>query len=162
MSLLTFDNFVRYNQVNLNNLKMRLLFSFLMLCFINISCSEKECCDTIPKSLNCDQNIIANQNLYNIGLIDPSTIINDVTLNENCLEVSFSYSGGCQDHQIDLVWQGEGSSVFNPWITLRVKHDNMDLCEAYITETRSFDLNSIKEAPFNIKIEGWDELIKYE
>jgi hypothetical protein len=143
-------------------MKFHVFYFVFAVMLLNLGCSEKECCDSIPKSLDCDQNIISNEGWYNIGLLDPSTIINDVNIDENCLDISFSYSGGCTEHQIYLVWNGLPPSQLNPQISIRVKHDNMDLCEAYITESISYDLNSIMESSFTFKIEGWDEIFNYE
>lgn len=62
----------------------------------------------------------------------------------NCLYFKVSYSGGCQEHTIDLArmhpWTASSSNV----PTFEIRHNsNGDLCEAFFTKEFRFDLTPI-------------------
>jgi len=63
-----------------------------------------------------------------------------------CLYIKVSYSGGCQEHTIDLArmhpWTASSSTV----PTFEIRHNSRgDLCEAYFTKEFRFDLTELKE-----------------
>lgn len=70
--------------------------------------------------------------------------IHEAFVDENCLYFKVSYSGGCQDHTIDLArmhpWTASSSNV----PTFEIRHNsNGDICEAYFTKEFRFDLTPI-------------------
>jgi hypothetical protein len=58
-----------------------------------------------------------------------------------------SYTGGCQDHNIDLARMNPwNDSDPNPVPVFEIRHNgNNDMCEAFITRQLSFDLSPLKE-----------------
>lgn len=65
--------------------------------------------------------------------------------------VEVAYSGGCARHDFALVWDGQfGGAGAVPVAELSLWHDpNRDMCQAWIMETRRFDLAPIRSAwPF--------------
>ena len=74
--------------------------------------------------------------------------LNKASITEDQLDLQVSYGGGCEDHIFSVYWDGnfdEAEGVTS--ISLIINHiDNNDGCEAYITETVSFDLTKVKEA----------------
>ncbi len=62
----------------------------------------------------------------------------------NCLQIKLSYTGGCEDHTIDL-------ALMHPWIegstnipTFEIRHNaNGDLCEALFTRELRYDLTPL-------------------
>ncbi len=73
--------------------------------------------------------------------------INEVSLDGNCLLVNLSFSGGCADHVIDLarIHPSCGTPPIPP-PTFEIRHDSKgDLCEAWLTETYSFDLSALAD-----------------
>ena len=76
---------------------------------------------------------------------DPITL-NSASVTEDRLDISVSYSGGCQTHRIGICWSGTFDTGMTPALTTGVvTHDaNNDFCEAYITESLSFDLFPIR------------------
>ena len=116
--------------------------------------------------------IILNEDYYESSPNDSNTISN-VELIDNILNITTSYSGGCEDHEFELV----GINIFmesDPVQTdIRLSHNaNNDTCEAYITEELTFNLSPLKEAwqethqqesgTIIINLEGVDEPISYE
>lgn len=72
---------------------------------------------------------------------------------ENNLIFEVAYGGGCETHDFDLYWSGE---ITTNQLTLQLVHDaHDDLCEAYITETRSFELSPI----FSLYNDAFTEII---
>lgn len=74
--------------------------------------------------------------------------INHAKVSGDCLVINYSYSGGCSSHEFEL-----RPLVFfcaTPPIqstTLQFVHEsNGDLCLAYLTEERSYDLTTIRES----------------
>jgi hypothetical protein len=64
---------------------------------------------------------------------------------DDCLEVTVAYSGGCEDHDFAACWDESiaESDPVQAWLWL--DHDaHDDLCEAWITETRSFELEPLR------------------
>lgn len=72
--------------------------------------------------------------------------VNSAVIENNELVMSVSYSGGCATHLIDLYAYTGILKSNPPQMNLVLSHNsNKDMCEAYITKTFRFDLNSIKE-----------------
>ena len=146
------------------NLILTLLFASMVL----LSCKD-ETADTIGEiKTNHKLNLISNSALYeSLSQADSSTNnsygntfnIDSFYVEDNWLYVIVGYSGGCEAHTFDIVWDGSsatdstnyadsanyaGSSsvIFN----IAIKHDaNNDACEAYITDTLKVDLNILLE-----------------
>jgi hypothetical protein len=70
--------------------------------------------------------------------------LHEAYIDGNCLYFKVSYSGGCQEHTIDLArmhpWTASSSTV----PTFEIRHNsNGDLCEAFFTKEFRFDLTDI-------------------
>jgi len=78
---------------------------------------------------------------------DPFTI-NSTTIVDDCLEIHLSYSGGCEIHQFTAfqlpVWCG--TPPIPPPMLVLCHEDRDDPCDAYINETISIDLTSLRKA----------------
>ncbi len=75
---------------------------------------------------------------------DP-VFLHEALVDEDCLYFKVSYSGGCQEHTIDLArmhpWTASSSNI----ATFEIRHNaNDDLCEAYFTKEFRFDLTPLK------------------
>ena len=58
-----------------------------------------------------------------------------------------SYSGGCASHYFRLCYDSAFLESFPVQANLRLEHDSQgDMCEAYPTETRQFDLRPLADA----------------
>jgi hypothetical protein len=63
------------------------------------------------------------------------------------LDVELSFGGGCERHEIDLALRGPWLESFPVRADMEIAHeDNDDPCDAFLTETRSFDLRPIRAA----------------
>jgi len=72
--------------------------------------------------------------------------INFARIENDCIEINVSYSGGCEDHNFYL-------AKIDPWCgtppipptTLELRHNaNNDMCEAYLTNSVFFDLTPLR------------------
>lgn len=67
-----------------------------------------------------------------------------VTVEDNSVEFTVSYSGGCRKHTFEVIWSEAIKGGESPGIDLIIKHNaHGDPCEAYLTETLSFPLSEL-------------------
>ncbi len=105
--------------------------------------------------------LVLNESMYINGPFDTTTSITSASISSDCLSVSFSYTGGCCDeHDLNLIWDGSVAESFPVQVWVRVLHDNQDPCDAIETKTLEYDVSSFGEKPARIHLEGWaDELL---
>jgi NigD-like C-terminal beta sandwich domain len=85
---------------------------------------------------------------FNLPL-DPLNV-SAVSLSGHCLTVTYSYSGGCENHRFNLVWDGVILESFPPQVNLYMQHDsNGDLCKAAIQTTLTRSLASIEDPSYS-------------
>lgn len=61
------------------------------------------------------------------------------------LVLQLSYSGGCEEHNFEVLSKGNYTSTYPPEITVHVKHfDNGDMCRGIIDEKRYFDARTLQ------------------
>ena len=71
--------------------------------------------------------------------------LNSATITDDTLNISVSYSGGCEDHQFTLVVSDRFLESFPVQLHASIAHNaNGDTCEAYPTDNYRFDLTPIK------------------
>ena len=71
--------------------------------------------------------------------------LNSATITDDTLNISVSYSGGCEEHQFTLVASDIFLESFPVQLSASIVHNaNGDTCEAYPTENYRFDLTPIK------------------
>lgn len=71
--------------------------------------------------------------------------LNAATITDDMLDISVSYSGGCEAHAFTLVVSEAFLESFPVQLPVSIAHDaNNDTCEAYPTENYRFDLTPIK------------------
>lgn len=73
--------------------------------------------------------------------------LTDVRVDGDTLHADVGYSGGCQPHYFRLCYDPAFRESYPVQVSLRLEHDaQMDPCEAYASETRSFDLSPLAAA----------------
>lgn len=73
--------------------------------------------------------------------------IKSASLSGDILELSLSYTGGCERHSFWLEWDGIFLTSSPVQVPIVLGHDARgDRCEALPSETRRFDLTPLKEA----------------
>ena len=121
-------------------------------------CVGQDCKILQLKSVECKPYV--DLYVFNYDSLKQNPIkINTIRFQGNCLEVNLSYSGGCESHQIDLARMHPscGTPPLPP-PTFEIRHNsNGDACEAWLTETLSFDLAPLRdefEKPVKIVIQA--------
>lgn len=129
----------------------------LLLLIGLVACQEENLSDC--KAIQYDYELFEN------GPEDEGTKIMDYDLVDDCLELTVQYGGGCQEHEIDLVVGTWGYSL-PPVAFSKLLHENNDPCDALVTKTLYFELESLlaKSGGDELKlaIEGFDEFIIIE
>lgn len=131
--------------------KLMVLFFFGLL----LSCNSDD--DNNNDSV-CDYVVVIDQQLYEEASPSAYTITN-AEINDDCLVITIGASG-CDggSWQTTLVSDlpveagGTGGSA------LSLKLTNLEVCEAYLTRTFSFDLSIISDENINtvFGLEGWE------
>jgi len=112
-------------------------------CDRGIACEIKH-----AEELSCASYVDLYFSNYDSLARDP-VFIHDAFVDGECLYIKLSYSGGCEDHTIDLArmhpWTASSSTV----PTFEIRHNaNGDLCEAYFTQELRFSLIPLKDEGF--------------
>ena len=133
----------------------------LLMLFSLISCDkEGDSTDPIVKE-SCDIPLF-DVDVKNI--LPPAPIgIGSVIVDEDCISFATSYSGGCEEHTVQLILTTI-TSLSNGSLHLngQLDHSTNDLCEALLNEDYCFDLSTLAlpgGSNLSITMEGWDELI---
>ena len=144
-------------------MKVTILFNLLIICFL--SCENNNTNDDTNVSdsnLTNSNQIRIEEDLFNN--IYSGYAINGVSLNENTLQLSISYSGGCGDFEYDLVTNGLYLESSPPQLYIKLAFAEEDDCEAWITENLSFNLRPIhytSSGTIILHLEDWNESISY-
>ena len=65
------------------------------------------------------------------------------------------YGGGCKDHLFRVYWDGVATKSIPPQMVVNVYHDDQgDTCEAYLTDTVSFDAQQLLGDLWNLDEEA--------
>ena len=115
------------------------LVSVCTLSLIIFSCTDEQ---VIVAESNCPEIIVLN---YDEEWINDTYIINSVSLLETQeLELNISNSGGCQEHEYELLQDPLFCGTPPIYISIKLSHNsNGDMCEAWITKDLCFDISSI-------------------
>lgn len=122
---------------------MKFLSQFFFLSIIIASCTAHTHSvrlqipeDTAPVK------IVENSKYYT--KTDP-VFIKHVEQNGDYIIFSISYSGGCQEHEFDLISTGKFTPTYPPEVEIFLKHDNKgDGCRKIIDTKLYFDLHPLK------------------
>ena len=122
----------------------RVLVEYVELNNIVSTCSRGVASDIkYIEELNCAPFVDLYFSNYDSLARDP-IFIHEAFVDGNCLQIKLSYSGGCEEHTIDLAYM-------HPWVasssnvpTFEIRHDaNGDMCEAFFTREFRFDLTPL-------------------
>lgn len=89
--------------------------------------------------------------------------IQDASIDGERLTIQVRYSGGCEDHEFGLFWDGLIIETLPGSVDLVLFHDaNNDLCEALKGETLVFDLSPLGGGPLRVHLDGFDDVLDLE
>lgn len=109
----------------------------------NNSLAYSNVSNTLLRINNDVFNSINNNRMNNLSL-GSLYIINKVNRVGDLIEVNLSYSGGCKQHEFEIIWDGIVYTDDPCHMNLLLIHNsNNDNCEALITETISINLKEL-------------------
>ncbi|MBW2962824.1 hypothetical protein [Mesonia aestuariivivens] len=143
-------------------MKIYIFFSLIGLLY---ACQEDDDNNVIIKTNTCGESIIIDAENYNNAESDAVTIT-DITIDNDCLIVSFSSSGCDGNTWITQLIDSEAILESNPpQRKLRIILNNNEACLAVITKQKVFDLTELQIAESNsifLKFDSLDEEFLYE
>ena len=120
-----------------------------VLAILAAACSEESTNDS-PLNKDINLAIIQDQTAYDQTV---GNIISDTNSTSDPFELHYawldgwelktivSYSGGCEEHDFYMIWPEVITMIYPPDFDVYLLHDaNNDLCEAYLTDTLTFNL----------------------
>lgn len=119
----------------------RVLIEYVELPNVISGCDRGIACEVkYAEELSCAPFVDLYFSNYDSLARDP-VFIHDAFVDSDCLYIKLSYSGGCEEHTIDLArmhpWTASSSTV----PTFEIRHNaNGDLCEAYFTQELRYSL----------------------
>ena len=123
----------------------RVLITYTELHNVYTSSDQGLPCEiTYAEELSCSPYVdIYFENYDSLGH-DP-VHLHEAYMDGDCLYFKLSYSGGCQDHTIDLARIHPHTSNSSTVPTFEIRHNAKgDLCEAWFTREFRFDLSKLK------------------
>ena len=114
---------------------------------------DKETSNICMADINANIELIYSDCLPLISGLDSSFVItrdtfeiSNIIINNNCLEITAQYSGGCKEH---IFYGIKTESICGTppvsQINIMIDHNsNKDMCEAYATEVKKFDLITLQ------------------
>jgi hypothetical protein len=123
----------------------RVLVEYIELPNVVSGCDRGSASDIkYAEELSCASYIDLYFENYDSLARDP-IFLHEAFVDGDCLQIKLSYSGGCQEHIIDLArmhpWTASSSTI----PTFEIRHNaNNDLCEAYFTRELRYNLTELK------------------
>lgn len=116
-------------------------FTIILLLVISACCSDD---DSPAPSTNCDQVTMISSELFMTAPADP-LFIHSMEIDDNCLQISFSASGCDGNSWETMLVDSEVIMESNPpQRNLRLSLKNLELCDAVISKTISFDISNLQ------------------
>ena len=147
--------------------KILLLTALVVTSLLLTQCKEKKDSTSTMDNPENQQDGIENVQViegYMFDTTDPFEITS-VNLDGDILSISVSYSGGCQEHQFDLIFNGSYKKSLPPQIDLYLTHNsNNDNCRAMIAEELKFNIADVKggNKKVIISLNNYKDKIEYE
>ena len=123
----------------------RVLIEYVELSNMIPACDRGAACEIkYIEELSCAPYIDLYFSNYDSLARDP-IFMHEAFIDGDCLHIKLSFSGGCQEHTIDLArmhpWYSNSTNI----PTFEIRHNaNGDVCEAYFTKELRFDLTPLK------------------
>jgi len=140
-------------------LKYFVLISFVVVGFISCKTFPSRYKDTPNnhRTLIINTSAVYSAELNKIRILD-TEIIGDI------LQMKIEYSGGCEKHDFNLIFNGIWKKSMPPKITLFLEHKyEHEKCKSLVSKVIKFDIKKLKEknSEVYINLVGYSKSIKY-
>ena len=115
-------------------------------------------------TLNCDQPIVIDDNLYTDAPRDDFNLVGADIIG-NCLQLTVRYGGGCGDIEFKLITTKNILESNPVQRNIRLSLKDEDYCKALLIKEISFDLIPIRVSGDNrvaLNLEGWNDPLLYQ
>ncbi len=144
-------------------MKTKLLLLVSALAISTWSCGEDETVCSCQDPSPCDQLAKSDNDLYANGP-DDQHFINNAVIEDDCLYLTFQYSGGCESIDYELLSNDNILYSAPPKRGIRLALDEDDPCEALPEVEASFNLEPLRLPDTDtvvLELEGWEENLIY-
>jgi hypothetical protein len=122
------------------------VFAFSLLTLLVLGCKPKQAASTPVTAPVVATDACVAVSRGTAMYKEPFSTISHA-LEGDCLYLKYTYSGGCQEHDIDLYWSGDWAETVPPVTHLYLSHDGHgDGCEAIKSGKKGFDLKELRYA----------------
>ena len=151
--------------MNIYKLSIILFFSFLL----STSCNTRKNQQKSIIEKNQKMTILLEPTVDNSFTIPdgkPDYIIQSAEIKDSVLTINLSYTGGCKDHNFELMFNGMYMKSLPRKASLYLKHkSNGDICKKLILLELKYNLSSIlgeaKQAA-NFNLYSYPDVLKYD
>lgn len=135
---------------------------------VKINASENYITSLISQDNNSNESLVRSHN-YPFNEVTPEDLkkllknndsfsITNAFIWEDVLTVDVTYSGGCKEHDFQLVWDGTVIKTLPPQIDLFIIHNNnQDPCKAMVSNELQFTLPLEILNQYEINLNGWSK-----
>ena len=109
-----------------------------LLIFAFIACGEED-----PINENCPDLIVVNEAKYKSINNDNDVLIQEMSIENDCLVINIGFSGCDDDHTIVMVTDGAVAESFPVQVHFKLLDENPQACLAYFTKEFNYDLNQL-------------------
>ena len=132
---------------------------FVVIGFISCKTFPSRSKDTSShaKTLIINSSAVYSSGINKVRILD-SKIIGDI------LQIKIEYSGGCEKHDFNLIFNGVWKRSLPPKITLFLEHNyEHEKCKSLVSKIIEFDIKKLKEKNNEVYINlvGYPKSIKY-
>ena len=92
--------------------------------------------------------------------------LDNVSVEDDCLVINLTYSGGCGENKLEVIWEGAIAKSIPPQVPLQLHFTDRDDCESLQEMEYRFDLSRVRKVGVKgevvLRISGWPERISYK
>lgn len=117
---------------------IRILISLLVL-------SIGACSNDDPVNENCPDRIIVSESKYQSINNDNAVLIQEMSIEDDCLKMKVGFSGCDDGHTIEMVTDGAVAESFPVQVYFKLSDENPQACQAFFVKELSFDLSQLDQ-----------------
>ena len=136
-------------------------FSGLFLCLLFACKTSNKPNPTEPSEETC-KSIVIDLDKFNQCNEKLDYNLDTAYIEQQNLFVKISYSGGCEEHEFDFLWDRAMLKSYPPQFRICLAHDAKgDNCEAYLSKTLCMSLNGLENPIGIIRLNGWKGRLQF-